>query len=167
MPELDCPESVLVIAWGNPLREDDGVAWHVLEGLRALQPRPWLPALRLRHAHQLTPEMAECVSRAAGVVFVDARRDGAPGEVRCEPVAPAAGSNPLAHSLTPQGLLLYAEALYGRAPEAAVVTVAGERFGVGDELSPRVRRALPRAVRAVVRQARTWAQMSPRPARTV
>ena len=81
--EVDCPDSVLVIAWGNPLREDDGVAWHVLEGLRALQPRPWLPALRLRHAHQLTPELAECVSRAAGVVFVDARRDGTPGEVRC------------------------------------------------------------------------------------
>ena len=116
---VDCPEAVLVIAWGNPLREDDGVAWHVLEGLRGLPPRPWLPALHLRHAHQLTPEMAECISRAAGVVFVDARRDGAPGEVRCEPVAPAAGSNPLAHSVSPQTLLLYAERLYGRAPQAA------------------------------------------------
>ena len=65
---------MLVIAWGNPLREDDTVAWHVLEGLRTLRPRPGLPALHLRHAHQLTPEMAEFVSRAQGVVFVDARR---------------------------------------------------------------------------------------------
>jgi hypothetical protein len=71
----DCPESILVIAWGNPLREDDGVAWHVLEALRALRPHPALPALHLRHAHQLVPEMAECVSRATGVVFVDARRE--------------------------------------------------------------------------------------------
>jgi hydrogenase maturation protease len=156
MPELDCPESVLVIAWGNPLREDDGVAWHVLEGLRALQPRPWLPALRLRHAHQLTPEMAECVSRAAGVVFVDARRDGTPGEIRVEPVAPAPGANPLAHSLTPQGLLLYSEALYGRAPSAALVTIAGERFGMSETLSPAVRRGVKWAIRAVVRQARGW-----------
>ena len=99
---VDCPDSVLVIAWGNPLREDDAVAWHVLEGLREAASRaPALPALHLRHAHQLTPEMAECVSRAAGVVFVDARRDGTPGEVRCEAIDAVRGSNPLAHSLEP------------------------------------------------------------------
>jgi hydrogenase maturation protease len=113
--------------------------------------------MRLRHAHQLAPEMAECVSRAAGVVFVDARRDGAPGEVRCEPVAPAAGANPLAHSVSPQTLLLYAESLFGRAPQAAVVSVTGERFGLGEGLSPVARRSVPRAVRAVVRLAKAWA----------
>ncbi len=146
-------DAVLVIAWGNPLREDDGLAWHVLEGLRRLRPRPGLPPLHLRHAHQLTPELAEPVSHAAGVVFVDARRDGRAGEIRCEPVAPATGSNPLAHSLSPQGLLLYAEALYGRAPRAVAVTVAGERFGMGEDLSPAVRRVLPWAIRTVLRQA--------------
>ena len=161
MAELDCPDAVLVLAWGNPLREDDGVAWHVLEGLRGLQPRPWLPALHLRHAHQLTPEMAECISRAAGVVFVDARRDGAPGEIRCEQVAPAAGANPLAHSVSPQTLLLYAEGLFGRAPQAAVVSVTGERFGMGEGLSPVVRRAVPWAMRAVLRQAKAWAPAVP------
>ena len=153
---VDCPDSVLVIAWGNPLREDDAVAWHVLEALRTLRPRPSLPALHLRHAHQLTPEMAECVSRAAGVVFVDARRDGTPGEVRCEDVAPGAGSNPLAHSLSPQALLLYAEQLYGRAPKAVVLSIAGQRFGMGEALSPVVRRAIPTAMRVVLRQAKAW-----------
>ena len=154
---VECPDSVLVIAWGNPLREDDAVAWHVLEGLRTLRPRPSLPALHLRHAHQLTPEMAECVSRARGVVFVDARRDGTPGEVRCEPIEPGAGTNPLAHSLSPQALLLYAEHLYGRAPQAVVLSIAGERFGMGEALSTPVRRAIPRAIRVVLRQAKAWA----------
>ncbi len=162
---VDCPDSVLVIAWGNPLREDDAVAWHILEGLRSLKPRPALPPLKLRHAHQLTPEMAECVSRAPGVVFIDARRDGTPGEVRCEEIVPSAGSNPLAHSLSPQALLLYAEKLYGRAPRAVVLSIAGERFGMGESLSPVVRRALPRAIRTVIRQARAWAPASPETAR--
>lgn len=161
MPTLDCPDAVLVIAWGNPLREDDAVAWHVLEGLRSLKPRPGLPALHLRHAHQLAPEMAECVSKAQGVVFVDARRDGRPGEVRCEEIAPSAGSNPLAHSLSPQSLLLYAEELYGRAPRAVVLSISGERFGMGESLSPAVRRALPRAIRKVLHQARAWAHTTP------
>jgi hydrogenase maturation protease len=161
MPDIDCDDAVLVVAWGNPLREDDGVAWHVIEALRALQPRPFLPPMRLRHAHQLTPEMAESVSRTAGVVFVDARRDGAPGEVRCEPVAPAPATSSLAHFVSPQALLLYAEALYGRAPDAVLVSVTGERFGMGEGLSPTVRHAVPRAVRGIVRQARAWAPSSP------
>jgi hydrogenase maturation protease len=110
--------------------------------------------------------MAECVSKAQGVVFIDARRDGVPGEVRCEEIAPSAGSNPLAHSLSPQALLLYAEQLFGRAPKAVVLSIAGERFGMGEELSPVVRRALPRAIRAVIRQAKAWAQPSPRPSLT-
>jgi len=166
MPTLDCPDAVLVIAWGNPLREDDAVAWHVLEGLRSLKPRPGLPALKLRHAHQLTPEMAECVSQAQGVLFIDARRDGNPGEVRCEGITPSAGSNPLAHSLTPQALLLLAEQLYGRAPRAVVLSVAGERFGMGEALSPVVRRALPRAIRAGLRQAKTWGRLAAETTRT-
>jgi hydrogenase maturation protease len=153
---LEEPDAVLVIAWGNPLREDDGVAWHVLEGLRRLQPRPSLPLLRLRHAHQLTPELAEPVSHAAGVVFVDARRQGAPGQVLTEPVSAAPAPGPFAHALSPQALLLYAESLYGRAPTAAVVSIAGERFGMGEGLSPAVQKAIPRAIRAVVRQARAW-----------
>jgi hydrogenase maturation protease len=152
----EVPDAVLVIAWGNPLREDDGVAWHVVEGLRRLQPRPSLPALHLRHAHQLTPELSEPVSHAAGVVFVDARRDGTPGQVSCEAVTASAGYNPLAHSLSPQALLLYAESLYGRAPQAVVVSISGERFGMGEGLSPAVQRAIPRAIRTVIRQAKAW-----------
>ncbi len=57
-----------------------------------------------------------------------------------------AGSNPLAYSLSPPALLLFAEQLYGRAPKAVVLSIAGERFGIGEALSPVVRRALPRAI---------------------
>lgn len=157
MATVEGPEAVLVIAWGNPLREDDAVAWHVLAGLRALESRPGLPLLELHRCQQLAPEMADRVSRAPGVVFVDTRRDGPPGEVRCEEIVPEARSNPLDHSLSPQALLVVAEQLFGRAPRAVVLTIAGQRFGIGEALSPAVRRALPRAVRAVVRQAKAWA----------
>ncbi len=163
----ECPDAVLVIACGDPMRQDDGVAWHVLEGLRMLRPRPGLPAFHLRHAPQLTSDLAEPVSRAAGVVFVEGRRSGAPGERRCEPTVPSAGANPLASPLTPQALLLYAEALCGRAPQAVVIGITGERFGPGDELSPAARRALPWAIRAVVRQAKAWTSASAGTTQTV
>jgi hydrogenase maturation protease len=162
---VEVPEAVLVIAWGNPLREDDGVAWHVLDVLRTLRPRPGLPRLRLRHAHELTPELAEPISRAAGVVFVDARRDGRPGEVRCEEVRPGPGADPLAHALSPEGLLLYAERLCGRAPRAAIVSLPGLHFAFGEELSPEVRRAVPKAAGRIVRLARGWLTTAHEPAR--
>ena len=123
-------------AWGNPLREDDGVAWHVIEVLRRLQRRPSLRPAPAPCSSATAPELAEPVSYAAGVVFVDARRDGTPGQVSCEAVTASAGQ-PAAHSLSPRALLLYAESLYGRAPQAVEVDISGERFGMGEGLSPR------------------------------
>mgnify|MGYP001108596132 CR=1 FL=1 len=144
----------------------------------AVQPSPAVTILRLEgrlerqvtgllsdQVHAWLAQTETVVLDLEGVVFIDARRDGTPGEIRCEDIAPSAGSNPLAHSLSPQALLLYAEQLYGRAPRAVVLSIAGERFGMGEELSPVVRRALPRAIRAVIRQAKSWAQPSPQPSR--
>ena len=97
------------------------------------------------------------------VIENDSGRDGQPGEVRCDRIVPTPGGAPLGHSLSPEALLHFAQQLYGRAPEAVVLAVAGERFGMGESLSPDVRRAIPRTIRAVVRQARFWASRRSRP----
>jgi hydrogenase maturation protease len=136
---------VLVIAYGNPLREDDGVGWVVAEALTQC------PGLEVHAFHQLLPELAETLSRAACVVFVDARRDGAPGEVRCKPVRAREGAEGFTHCLDPGRLLGLCRRLYGRSPQAALVSVVGARFGFGHELSAEVRRAVPEAARAALR----------------
>jgi hydrogenase maturation protease len=133
----------LVIAFGNPLREDDGVGWAVAE---ALQARGRVSVLTV---HQLGPELAEAVSEARTVVFVDAHCDGPPGAVRTESLSPAPARQDLTHVLDPGTLLLYSQLLYGSAPKAAMVSIAGTRFGLGQTLSPAVRRALPEAVSRV------------------
>lgn len=131
--------SVLVFACGNPLREDDGVGWRLAEALE-------VPNADVRKVQQLDPELAVDVCNADGVVFLDARTGDDPGRVSLKPVIPrAAGAS--SHHLSPEALLLYAERLYGRAPRALCLTVAGERFGHGEGLSPKVERALPGAVR--------------------
>lgn len=154
----DLPESVLVIAYGNPQRGDDGVAWRVLDSLRAAQPRPEAPPLRLKRVHQLAPELAEPASRARAVIFVDAHADASPGAVSCEPVTPGAGATSLTHALSPQAVLLYAERLFGHAPRAAVVTIGGAAFDHGSELSPEVLQAVPKAARRIRSLARLWAR---------
>lgn len=128
---------MLVLACGNPLRQDDGAAWELAAALHG-------PGLDVRRVHQLGPELAEDVSRADSVLFLDAREGGEPGEVRIEDLSPAAEGPGLSHAFSPRALLLCAERLYGRAPRAALLTVAGERFGHGEGLSPRVEAAVRR-----------------------
>jgi hydrogenase maturation protease len=133
----------LVIALGNPLREDDGAGWAVAQALHRCQD------VRVLVVHQLMPEMAEEVSRADAVVFVDARRGGLAGELRTVALAPAAAEHRLTHVVEPETLLHYAQILYGRAPKAWLVSIAGERFGLGDGLSASVQRAVPAAAQQV------------------
>jgi hydrogenase maturation protease len=105
--------------------------------------------VRFETVHQLAPELAEPLSRARGVVFVDARTDGAPGVVSHERIVPGGGDAPVTHALTPRTLLLYAERLFGRAPPATLVGIGAAYFDHGDALSPQVEAALPEAVRQV------------------
>jgi hydrogenase maturation protease len=136
---------VLVIAYGNPLREDDGVGWAVAAAVERC------PGVEVKVVHQLLPELVEPLSRASSVVFVDARNEGRPGSVHREPVLALAGAEAMTHTLDPGRLLGLCLRLYGRAPEAVAVSVAGARFGFGHHLSEPVRRAVPEAARCVLR----------------
>ena len=139
----------LVICYGNRVRGDDGVAWHVAERLAADQR---LAGADVLCAHQLTPELALDVSRASGVVLVDAAVDGVPGTVRCRPVSVTAGDSDglrWSHGLTPGALAALSAALYGRVPSIQVVTVAGASFGVDEHLSAPVAAAVALAADTV------------------
>ena len=139
---------VLVLACGNPLRGDDGVGWRIAEAFQRAHPTSDVEIIT---APQLTPEMAERVSGAKTVVFVDASATEPPGSVSSKPVeaAPAVPSS-LTHSLEPTALLAMVHSLYGRAPRRAfALAVGGASFALGEELSEPVRRAVPQAVRKI------------------
>jgi hydrogenase maturation protease len=135
---------VLIVAYGNPLRSDDGVAWRAADQLDGMFPRPDVEILRL---HQLAPELAETVSRFAAVIFVDAAEaNGAPGEVRCEEIVLSAASTRFSHQLSPQAVLSLAAQLYQARPRVFRATLAGQSFEHGEALSPAVLAALPSLV---------------------
>ena len=138
---------VLVIGYGNPLRGDDGIGWHAAERL-ATDPR--LDGARVLTSHQLTPELAEDISRASLVVLVDASADGDPGSVRVRTVEPRpAARTTWSHHLDPQTLAGLAEALYGLVPPIVLVSVAAGSFAEGAGLSGALERALPEVVEVV------------------
>jgi hydrogenase maturation protease len=137
----------LIIGYGNPLRGDDGVGWRIASRLLEIIGDEFANVLAV---HQLTPELAESIGEAKLVIFVDAGYGGKPGSWKCEPVAPdALPSNALAHSLTPAGLLAYAEAICQAKPEALVLSIAAAAFDCGEQLTPRLEAVLPEVVQYI------------------
>lgn len=136
---------LLLIGYGNPDRQDDGVAWHIL---RAMALKLGLPApdsyeddfpetgpLDFAFFLQLTPEMAEDIATYERVCFVDAHTGNIPIPVRRIEVESEFQHSPFTHHLTPQSLLSMCEALSKRKPAAALLSVRGYHFGFSRELS--------------------------------
>jgi hydrogenase maturation protease len=138
------PADLLVIGYGNTLRRDDGVGPKVAEAVGALA----LPGVRAMACALLTPELAEAVSQAAIVIFVDAAVD-APREVQMRQLAPAGSSQIMAHAASPATLLALARDVFGHAPKAWWLTIPVEDLGIGEALSPLAQRGFELALAKV------------------
>src|SRR2546423_15711798 len=105
----------LVIAYGNRLRGDDAVGWVVADSLTDDFRMDGADVIAV---HQLTPELAEEVTRASRVVFVDARIDVTepPGVVVIKDVVPNPESGPMTHHVGAGAIPSLADTLYGSVP---------------------------------------------------
>jgi hydrogenase maturation protease len=135
----------LIIGYGNLLRGDDAVGCHAAHELE--QHYRDDPAVEVIATQQLTPEMAEDVSRCGLVLFLDASSAEEPGTIRQTRVWPGNGPGGFTHQLTPSSLLSAAQQLYGDTPEAVCITLQGWSFEVGNRLSDDARLRLPEFVR--------------------
>lgn len=127
------------------MRCDDGLAWRAADALEGKFSSIDVEILR---THQLTPELAEAVSRAEGVIFVDAGVPGErlPGDIyTCELDLPA-GPARFSHQLSPDAVLALASQLYAAHPRSFLVTLTGENFDHGESLSAVVASSLPALV---------------------
>jgi len=141
--------TALIIGYGNPLRSDDALGWHAS---RLLAEALTGKEVEVITCHQLTPELAEPLSQCRRAVFIDADAEGKPGEIHRRTVRPEAlKSSSFTHTCTPPGLLASARQLYGRRPQAIIITVTAQSFEFGDTLSPVVSAALPKVVEQVLK----------------
>jgi len=146
---------ILVIAYGNPLRCDDGLAWHAADELSKESLDKELLDLEILRTHQLTPELAKTVSLSQAVIFIDAAREGAPGEIVSHVIYSQPASFDASHHFTPSKVMALAEELYGRRPHAVCISMVGDNFEHGEVLSQAVVKALPKLVLAVKNLAQT------------
>jgi len=136
----------LVLGIGNIDRQDDGVAWHLVNrlALRLGAAQPLTPGtphhfgnkLALRLELQLTPDLAEDLAQFARACFIDAHTGNQPQDIHLQTVEPGYQPSPLSHHLTPASTLALAEALFGHAPQAVLLSIRGHAFGFSQTLSP-------------------------------
>ncbi|MBN2470892.1 MAG: hydrogenase maturation protease [Anaerolineae bacterium] len=144
-PPLSPP--ILVIGYGNTLRGDDGLGWIAAEQLRSQVVHSRVRILTL---HQLTLDLADPISQAEHVFFLDASSGSQPGAIAISPVLPdRTAADPLHHHMPPAALLAYAEALYGPPPPAWLCTITAATYDFDTSLSPAVINTMPAFVRTV------------------
>ncbi len=138
-----------MIGYGSPLHSDDRLGWVVAERLEvALDPT----IAEVVACSQLTLELSEPISRADGVIFIDANAESLPGQIAYTALnqpgkdSAAITRGAFTHHLTPQSLLDTAYRLYGIAPPGWLYSIGVANFNLGETLSPAVAEAIPEVV---------------------
>ncbi|MGB3511128.1 MAG: hydrogenase maturation protease [Microcoleaceae cyanobacterium] len=128
---------ILIIGYGNTLRSDDGAGQRVAELVAEWN----LPNVRSLPVHQLTPELAEAISEAELVIFVDAypatAEQGLQVHQLCDyPPYPPLERGGLGHTGDPRSLLSLSQLVYNNAPPAWWILIPAVNFEFGEEFSP-------------------------------
>ncbi len=132
---------VLVLGYGNPGRQDDGLGPAAAAEIGKLG---W-PGVTACDNYQLVIEDALEIAEHDVVWFVDAARCGAePYEVR--PLSAASDIAFTSHLVKPEALLAIADQYYGKSPEAYLVGIRGYEFEFLEGLTDRASSNLAQAV---------------------
>jgi hydrogenase maturation protease len=123
---------VVVFGWGNDARGDDGLGPLLLGRVS----RAAWPDVKAIEDFQLQIEHALDLDGADLALFLDAGKD-TPAPFAFAEIEPARGATPTTHALAPEAVLdVYARALGQSPPRAFTLCIRGERFELGQGLSP-------------------------------
>jgi len=150
----------LIIGYGNPDRQDDGVGWHILRSLaeKLGYQVPDDPGasieisderVDLMYTLQIYPELAETISQYKRVCFVDAHTSDIPDEISWVLLSPEFEKSPLTHHMSPRTVLSITATIFGKKPYGLLVSVRGYFFGFKRELSPQTKQLANQALQRI------------------
>jgi hydrogenase maturation protease len=138
------PPAILILGYGNPGRQDDGLGPEIVQELERLR----LPGLSLEADYQLSIEHAADLERTDKVIFVDAALRG-PEPFELRRLAASRSIEFTSHALAPEAVLAISEDTYGHAPEALLVAVRGYSFEFAEGLTEKARQNKVRALELI------------------
>lgn len=119
---------VLLIGYGNPGRQDDGLGPAFAAAIEKLA----LPNVTVDSNYQLTVEDAEALTHHDAVVFADASVEG-DGPFALSRLVPKRQVSFSSHSVAPDALLGLAESLFGSATPGYLLAIRGQGFDMFTE----------------------------------
>jgi hydrogenase maturation protease len=125
------PARVLVLGYGNPGRQDDGLGPAVATEIDGLG---W-PNVTAHDNYQLNIEDAMDVAAHDVVWFVDAAKAG-PSPYDMRGVSPASPVEFSSHIVRPETILAIARQCYGGSPKAFLLAIRGYEFEFIEALTP-------------------------------
>jgi hydrogenase maturation protease len=138
-------DKILVLAYGNPARRDDGLGPELARAVEAMG----IEGVTVDIDYQLQLETAVDVAEHEVVIFADASVSGEE-PFRFEPLAPKAELSFSSHSVSPAALLALARDLFGSDTLGFVLGIRGHEFeGFGEGLGEAATRNLDAAVRFI------------------
>jgi hydrogenase maturation protease len=124
------PPRVLVLGYGNPGRQDDGLGPAVAAGLDRLG---WQNVTAFDN-YQLNIEDAIDVAAHDVVWFVDASKIG-PSPYAISEVSPATSIEFTSHLVRPEAIMAIAQQCYGSSPRAYLLAIRGYEFEFIEQLT--------------------------------
>jgi len=151
----------LIIGYGNPDREDDGVAWYVLQGVanyfnihlsndtdEGIFPEG--QNLDFWFNLQLTPEMASEMILYQRICFVDAHTGTIEKEIQVKEIKSEYQNSPLTHHMTAEAFVSILEHLYHHQPETLMVSIRGYQFRFSRSLTEKTSELSKQAIFKIV-----------------
>jgi hydrogenase maturation protease len=141
---------ILILAYGNSLRRDDGAGFVLADTLELLLSESGISIERF-DSHQLTPELSLDIAgnNISAVIFIDTRAVSGSSDdldLHFKNVVPAEIASPsVGHHLDASVLMAYTKYLFKKEPPAWIITVPGVDFDHGEGLSEVTRKSLENA----------------------
>ena len=134
-------KKILILGYGNIDRQDDGIAWYVLNEIKQiLSPKMTMnpgdiisPGTNLPDLFfypQLTPEIADIAAPYDAICFVDAHTGSFPEDIRIIEIDPHYQTSAFTHHMTPGTILALVEMMHQKKITGLLVSVRGDRKSV-------------------------------------
>jgi hydrogenase maturation protease len=137
----------LVIGYGNSLRSDDGAGQIVASKIASWN----LPNVRSLVVHQLTPELAEDLTNADTVIFVDAVISSKQNSEKIE-IITLEGDDKylnLGHTENPHSLLYLSKIIYNKIPKAYWILIPAINFEFGEKISDITKKGIEQSLEKI------------------